>query len=271
MGKRKKLWISMRAVTFASIAVLNACSTEGEGEAADKSGGPMEKSAHSSMSHGEGGEGEGAAETSLAGDDLAYLLQLGLMRGHLLVGHELYQTGHGEHAKTHMKHPRSELYAGIESALASRGASGFANELEHLAKAVENDEGSVAVARGYAELMKVISRNETRVEPSSKNASAKLKLAVALLRVAGEEYAIAVVDGKMQNAHEYQDAFGFTRIARGIVSGLPKGNAKEKASEIISALDPLWPSLIPPETLSTEAGQLYGAASQIEILALGLE
>ena len=103
----------------------------------------------------------------------------------------------------------------------------------------------------------------------------KLTLVVELLRVAAEEYAIAVVDGKMENAHEYQDALGFTTVAKDIVNTSESDTGTEAAAiasakKILADLAPMWPSLIPPETLETEAGQLYGAASRIEILALGL-
>ena len=198
------------------------------------------------------------------------------MRGHLFVGNELYKAGHIDHAKMHMKHPKSELYAEVVPAFEARGSKGFAEELEMLATAVEGEKGDAAVAAGYAAVTAAIAKNEGFVSAASGTAVEKLKLAVALLRTAGEEYAIAVVDGKMQNAHEYQDAFGFTNIAKAILETSSKSNAAEaevvgKAIAIIDGLKPLWPGIMPPETLTTEAGQLYGAASQIELLALGLE
>ena len=233
-----------------------------------------------SKAHGEGeGEGEGggaASQVDLATDDLTYLTQLGLMRGHLLVGNALYQGGHIEHAKTHMKHPESELYADIEPALNSCQGSGFAAELQALAGAVETEQGDQAVAEAYAAIEAAIASHEALVAEASNTLAAKLALVVALLRVAGDEYGIAVVDGKMENAHEYQDAYGFTRIAKTIVSDTTTDDAAtsvvlEKAAAVLDGLDTLWPGIIPPETLETEAGQLYGAAAQIQLLALGLE
>ena len=56
------------------------------------------------------------ADASLATDDIAYLTHLGLIRGHLRVGVDLYEKGVREHAKRHMKHPADELYAALTSA-----------------------------------------------------------------------------------------------------------------------------------------------------------
>ncbi len=305
MEKRTKLWTNMSAIAFASVTALSACSAGGEGGEGEGEGHATEQNSTKASQvassdgegegegEGEGGEGEGSAapagegegegegegasaDIPLATDDIAYLTQLGLMRGHLFVGNELYKAGHIDHAKMHMKHPKSELYATVEPAFGARNATGFATQLEMLANAVEGEQGDDAVAKGYAAVTTAIATTEAAVAENSLTAAAKLKLVVELLRVAAEEYAIAVVDGKMENAHEYQDAFGFTNIAKSVIASAPKGNPETaavlvKAAAIVEGLTPLWPGLIPPATLETEAGQLYGAASQIELLALGLE
>jgi hypothetical protein len=42
---------------------------------------------------------------------VAYLTHLGLVRGHLGVGVDLYREGAQDAAQTHMKHPGDELYS----------------------------------------------------------------------------------------------------------------------------------------------------------------
>ncbi|VUD40891.1 hypothetical protein TDB9533_00374 [Thalassocella blandensis] len=281
MLQRKKLWASMQAVTLAGIVTLEGCSTENEPaptpEKPVKSAEAEKPATQHVMPEGEGeGEGEGANPTiDLATDDLAYLTQLALMRGHLYVGFELYQAGHIDHSKTHMKHPKSELYADVVPAFTARGAMGFADELSALSQTVEAEKPAEDVTQAYQQLQQAITASESKVDPGMASLKQKLLLVVNLLRVAGEEYGIAVVDGKMENAHEYQDALGFTTISKDILSNTETGteteaNAKTKATEILAELNGLWPSIVPPETLTTEAGQLYGAASRIEIIALGL-
>ena len=268
--KRSKLWISISAATFAGVAGLSACSTTGEGGEGEGEGEYDQHAAHSTFGSEGEGEGEGSNDADLASDDLAYLTQLGLLRGHLLVGKELHKAGHVSHAQTHMKHPESELYAALAPALTARGSDGFKNELLALTTAMsEEDKGVIDSA--FLELMAAVDESQKLVAEDALSPSATMKVAAKLLRTAGEEYAIAVVDGEMKNAHEYQDAFGFTEVAKTMVMNLSGlGQQKAKAAEIFAGLTTMWPSLVPPETLTTEAGQLYGAAAQLELLALSL-
>jgi len=109
------------------------------------------------------------------------------------------------------------------------------------------------------------------VSETNRTPAARLKLASGLLRAAGAEYANAIVDGKMQNAHDYQGALGFTTIARSVITELDDNiEAKEKAIKLLDALKPLWPDLMPPENFTAKAEQLYGAAARMELLALGI-
>jgi hypothetical protein len=288
MIKATKLWTSISAITLVSVSTfgLSACdtsSTKGadtEQEASQKAvteNDAPAKVMDYSMSSGGEGEGEGAdSDIDLGRDDIAYLTQLGLMRGHLYVGHELYIAGQIEHAKSHMKHPKSELYAEVEPAFKVRGTSGFSTELLSISDAVEGELGSNAVSSAYATLIAAIAENEAAVEAESLAPAQKLKLVSEILRVAGEEYAIAVVDGKMQNAHEYQDALGFTTIAVAIVNEIDSGgaeinSAKASALELLASLKPHWPTLIPPETLTTKSSAIYVAAAKIELLSLGID
>jgi len=275
MFKRTKLWAGLSAATLVGATSLVGCTTESE---VDSTTPAVESSAAEAkvmptITIAGDGEGEGvvATESNLATDDIAYLTQLGLMRGHLHVGYQLYQAGHLSHAKTHMKHPESELYADIAPAFAARNVAGFATELKALATAVEQDLGKAVVTLAYDKLAFAIANSVAVVKQTSQLPAEQLKLVMQLLRVAGEEYAIAVVNGKMENAHEYQDAYGFTQIAKVVIANMDDNiEAKQAAHGIVEALNPLWPSLIPPETLTTEAGELYGAASKIEVLSLSI-
>ena len=204
-------------------------------------------------------------------DDGTYLYQLGLMRGHLLVGKALFETGEPAAAGTHSKHPTDELYAPMETEFAARGTAGFAAELEAHAQAVAEGDESV-VADRYAELVAAIGKNENVVQASSELAA---DVIVRLLREAGREYAIGIVDGKPANAHEYQDAFGFTQVAGLWTQTAAADNPEDKPvferiAGKIEGLADMWPALMPPAEVPHPAARLYGAAADIEILAQDL-
>lgn len=228
---------------------------------------------------GEGGEGgENGAMVDLERDDAAYLSHLGLVRGHLLVGAELYEEGAVAMAGTHMKHPGDELYLAIKPAMDARGASDFATALGAMSEVVGRGAPLAEVQAAHARLEGAVKRTQS-VVPTNTPESLPLvvQTVILLLREAAAEYALGVVDGKVAKLHEYQDAFGFTRIARDWISDLraeQRARAPEAIECIEAQLDGLlataWPSLDEPGDLTTSAADLYGAAARIELAATGL-
>lgn len=220
-----------------------------------------------------GGE-RSSGDADLSTNDIAYLTQLGLIRGHLLVGHKLYQQDLPDLAETHMKHPQEEIYSSIEPAFASRGCTGFADELSQLAESVGSRAPSDSVAKTYSALSEAISACEQVVE--SIEPSTAIKVIENLLRTAGVEYQIGVIDGKMNNLHEYQDAWGFTQIAAEwtrnsvFVSSADAIVVSARLQDLIAGLDPMWPSLDAESVAEGDADQLFDAAGQVEVTALSL-
>ena len=149
------------------------------------------------------------APVEAALSDQQYLVRLGLMRGHLLVGHELYGLDALDASRSHSKHPTDELYAGMEHEFAARQTTGFGDELEAHAQASQGEDGA-AVETAYEALTAAIARTEAVVDVSP---TMTVEVIVELLREAAFEYGVGIVDGKLSNAHEYQDAYGFTQIA----------------------------------------------------------
>lgn len=207
--------------------------------------------------------------------DAEYLTQLGLMRGHLLVGHALLAIGEESAAQTHAKHPSDELYAGVQPLFAERGAVGFATELEAHAQAVANgDRANVETA--YATLMEAIGRSEAVIDASPRLTA---RVIVSLLREAAVEYAIGIVDGRLENVHEFQDAYGFANVALNMArrhhATMTTTDADrrvfEQIARRIAELADMWPSLMPPEQLAQDATRLHAAADDIERLALQIE
>ena len=206
-------------------------------------------------------------------DDAEYLYRLGLIRGHLLVGNALFELGERDAARMHSKHPTDELYAPMEVEFSARGASGFAAELEAHARALDGAEAATAAER-YAALIARIAATEDAVEVSPEMGA---RVIVKLLREAGREYAIGIVDGKLANAHEYQDAYGFTQIALAWARRLGETSSEadktvfEDMADTLASLADMWPGLMPPPELPQRAARLYGAAAEVEIRAQAID
>ena len=218
-------------------------------------------------------KGPTLAASTLA--DVDYLLNLRLIRGHLLVGHALFGLGEQAAARSHARHPADELYMAVAPELERRGVAGFANELEVHAEALASGDAA-AVESAYAALTAAIGRTEAAVNASPMVAG---RVIGRLLREAAREYDVGVEDGQVVDAHEYQDAYGFTQVANRLAhvrhAALPIDHRARPVFagmvRRIEALRDLWPALMPPLQLNHSATRLDAAAQEIEKMALRLE
>lgn len=219
--------------------------------------------------HGHG-HGHGHEETSKKlSNDNQYLSNINLMKGHLWVGIELYKDAQIENAKMHMKHPKSELYSDMIPTFKAKGAAGFASKLEKLALSVENETPYLAVDKIYQNLLKAIYENEQFVDKASISVDQKIVLVISLLEIAAEEYAIGIVNGEVKNKFEYQDALGFTMMAKNILmdATTEDKSQKEKLSNIITIVDKLsllWPELAPKSNVNGDAKAILDAIAEIK-------
>ncbi|ACV25704.1 hypothetical protein [Kangiella koreensis] len=274
MYEKRKIWLGVSSALLAT----SVASTEVDAKSLPSDGNQL-VTAISSVSllsvgeggEGEAGEGEGGTNIDLAKDDAAFLAQLGLIRGHLWVGYKLYQEGHIDMAKTHMKHPEDELYAGLKPVFEARKVNGFANELQTLAKAVNEEKGEAAVKKAYRALQSRITQSEEIQVKSARDILLSISL---MIRTAADEYAIGVKKGDVVNVHEYQDAFGFTEIAIERLDSISSEQQELAQDDIANTrqwlleLRELWPSVDPKGKLEGDASHLYGAAARIELAAM---
>lgn len=216
----------------------------------------------------EGEEKTDETEVDFSTDDIAYLTQLGLIRGHLAVGYTLYQRNLPSLAETHMKHPGEEIYSDIVSAFAVRGCAGFGDELTQLSDVVSGRETPEDVTESYESLTQAIALCEQRTDTSDPFTIGKV--IENLLHTAGIEYQIGVVDSKINNLHEYQDAWGFTQIANdwaqsSAFSGITEAeSASAEIQKVINGLDGMWPALELEEVPGGDAVQLFTAAENVK-------
>jgi hypothetical protein len=264
METRNKLWLGLGVVCVAS--ALSACG--GDSHDGMNHAGSTEEGAEEG---GEGGEGASTAESIAS--DAVYLGQLGFIRGHLMVGVELYQAGDEAGSETHMKHPESEIYADLLPALTSRDAPEFGEQLAALAVAVENRRPLPDVEAAYQAVLDGI----TAAEQAVSDPSARLlgNVIVDLVSTAAAEYDLAVGDDlALENAHEYQDSFGFMRVAYTLLDTIEAMNADsaitQRIREQMDSIFPAWSGLMAPERLHTQPSVIYGAASRVELAVSGL-
>lgn len=177
----------------------------------------------------------------------SFLTKLGLIRGHLLAGIELYRNDLPAMAETHMKHPQDEIYSELLEYFERFGCSGFADELTDLTNAVVSQHSVALIEEKHGLVSSAISNCEPQrftSEPAVIN-----QVIVRLLSNVKEEFEIGVnTEGQVVDKHEYQDAWGFTQVALGyavsdeLASALNDA-ARDEYQQLFSSLQQHWPSL----------------------------
>lgn len=270
-----KLLTSLSTLALAGALTLSGCGGKnGEGEGAEGEG--AEGAAKSvAAPAGEGaagaeGEGEGAA---MATDKASYLAQIMMLEGHLKAGAALYAAGEGSQAAVHMKHPHDEIYATLAPMLTAWGARDISPELNALASTVESGMPVSAVEEAFISLRSAATQAAEASRPTLKET---LLAAARTLRQAADEYNEGVKDGKVVNAKEYQDAYGFTGVVVERLASVEGANEAEKAAVAVSREQAalalaIVPTVSPPARPGGKASTIYGAATRIELAALGLD
>lgn len=165
--------------------------------------------------------------------------RLAFMTGHVEAGLALYRAGESAMAAKHLLHPVSETHAAERIGLDALGFDGDlfttvadaldkhipAQQIEPLLLAAEQNLASVA-ARAGGDVREIIA---------------------FLMDTVAEEYAIGVRDGVVSDPGEYQDAFGFTRVAIARSSALNDA-VRSSVQMRLAALLEIWPAApIPPD------------------------
>jgi hypothetical protein len=183
---------------------------------------------------------------------------------------ELLRAGAKDAAHAHLKHPKDEIYTSLRPGFRKYHAAGFAKELEQLAKAVDGEKG--AAESVYTQVEKKINLARQKAPANTK---AQLQVAARLLTDAAGDYRESLKNGRVTDAKEYQDAYGFTKIAKRLLEGAKPANESERAAldiarGVLKETDSLWPSLPGDGIVGGDPSVLQAAASRLELAASGL-
>src|SRR5262249_12091655 len=139
-----------------------------------------------------------------------FLRDMGLIRGHLLVGDELVKQGLWDDALPHFHHPVEELYAGVAPTLKNMEFPQFDTALKALAQTVQAKK-----LDAYYGAWKVVDQRMTSVDQATQHFTTHartrftMQTVMAILRQAAEEYEGAIQNGRISKPVEYQDSRGF--------------------------------------------------------------
>lgn len=258
MKSTLKTWTGLGLATALAGAGLAGCAGEG-----GESGQGSSESASDSAIAGEGGEGGEGGEAGEGGASTGALpieQRLAFMAGHVEAGLALYRAGDGKAAAPHLLHPISETHASEREGLAALGFDPA--PFKAVSKAIE-------AGKPASQITSQLASAEANLDAMrSKAGGDPAALISYLMDITRAEYAIAVKDGAVTDPGEYQDAWGFARVAREIADELKGDNAADVRGQL-DTLIALWPANAPiPPADPAPAGQVSAQASKVA-LALG--
>lgn len=260
------------SILLAQASGESADSGEGEGSALGEGEGESEGSA-SGEGEGEGSaSGEGEGEGGSGGDpELALQRDMSFMEGHMRAGLALYEAGDLAAAKTHMGHPIEEKYGAVADPLADRGFDQLRAQIEAVAAATEAEAPFEEVRDAFDAARATMEDVRSDMSPRD-----QLLGLAALIRVAGDEYTVAVEGGEISNLHEYQDSWGFLRVVQAELEQMMASDdatlahVAEESLDILAATDAAFGDIQGDGDMTLDPSILYGAAARIELEALEL-
>jgi hypothetical protein len=220
-----------------------------------------------------GGEGEGEGEGGGAKIPaaLAFYRDIGLIRGHLLIGGELVEAGRWADALPHFQHPEEEIYAGMRDHLKTFKVAPFQTALKALTQTVKA-KNKEAYARARATVDERLAAAEAGVRAAEPNGPAfTLDAVLEILQVAADEYDAAVQKNRIANVVEYQDARGFVLESERLVNGVADqlsakdGDAVKAIRAALTDLKAIFPTPMPPRQAVKDPGQFLSDVSKIEL------
>lgn len=173
-------------------------------------------------------------------------------------------------ALVHKQHPSKEIYGDLAPMLEAVGAPGFAPELDAAAAAVMGGKDAATVAAAEAAVLAAIGKAREAAKATPGEVAESVQ---ALVRTAADEYVVGIVDGQVAQLAEYQDAWGFMRVARAQTEALAAvaPEVAAKMAEALAPTDALFPDIVPKGRIAADPRELQGAAARIELARLQLK
>ena len=180
--------------------------------------------------------------------------RLAFMSGHVEAGLALYRAGLPEAAAPHLRHPVSETHSSEREGLAELGFDSA------LFEAVSDALGSGVPASEVESQLRAAEDNLQSV--AAQAGGDPVHVIRFLMDLAVDEYTVGVTDGKVTDAGEFQDAYGFVVVARKRADSLSTDRA-DQTRERLDGLSALWPQGPVPVDNPSPPAQVAAEASRV--------
>ena len=168
------------------------------------------------------------------GADVDFLFRLGMMEGHLMVGHELVKANQVQLGLPHYGHPVKELYDDIADYLKDKKAPGFDKDLIALEAATTAAPDAPATEAKYQAVIAEIHKAR-ELAPAQLRASLPemIKVCADTVDAASGEYGEALEQGKIAAPVEYGDSHGYIAFVALQVKELKAAHTDAPSQELL--------------------------------------
>ena len=265
----RKLWVGIGAVALVGATAEGQSPPPAGHGAHGVKPAPAEQVGKAASTPAQGGETY-LTDGGPSDSRVRILFNIDLIRGHLLVGHELIGEGRWDEALPHFLHPTEEVYAQLEGYIKLHGVQPFDRQLKALAQAVKAKNTGT-----YEQARKVVEQRMTGAVAVFKQFMTPLyrfaaEAAVETLKAAQLEYASSIEDGRFSKPVEYQDSRGFVwqaeltlRQFAGDLDKIDKARLDE-VRQLLAELKKAWPAAMPPERPVLDAQAVAALVFRIE-------
>lgn len=214
-----------------------------------------------------------------APDDTDFLFRLGMLEGHLMVGHDLLAAGRPGLALPHFGHPVRELYDDITDYVTAKRITPFDTQLIKLEAAVAGAPAAPETEALYQATIKTVQQARLTA-PAALRASvpAMIKICSDTIDAAAGEYGESLNRGRIDVIVEYHDSRGYLSFVAQEAAALARTHADAASQALLTQfkavlakaqwiVDPLLPAPTPRasvgqyRTIAAEAASLVPAST----------
>ena len=214
------------------------------------------------------------APYSSASSDVDFLFRLGMLEGHMIVGHDLLAAKQAALALPHFGHPVRELYDDVSDYLDAKHFPAFDRQLVKLEAAVAAAPYAPETEAKYQAAIDTVHRaRELAPAPLRASVPAMIKVCADTLDAASGEYSGALEKGRIQSIVEYHDSRGYVSWVGQFLSGLfaahPDAASREALDRmklVLAKAQRIVDPLLPAPTPRASVGQYRAVASEAAAL-----
>jgi len=210
-----------------------------------------------------------------AGDDVDFLFRLGMLEGHLMVGHELLQAHQAALALPHFGHPVHELYDDISDYLDGHKFPPFDRHLAALEAAVTVAPYSPDTEAKYQAAIATVHKARA-LAPGELRASLPEMIRVCsdTIDAAAGEYGESLERGRVTVLVEYHDSRGFLEYVAQQINELAATHGDphsqgvlDRFKQVLAKAQWIVGDLLPSPTPRASVTQYRAVASQARQIA----